>query len=71
MHFRVYVRNRNENWRHDMTTMYRGVRVNPEQQANDKSVEQPGVYRGVPRPSTVEKSPEMKSGSYRGVRWGS
>ena len=54
-----------------MTTMYRGVRVNPEQQANDKSVEQPGVYRGIPRSSKVEKSPEMKSGSYRGVRWGS
>ena len=54
-----------------MTTMYRGVRVNPEQQAKDKSVEQPGVYRGVPLTSRVEKSPEMKSGSYRGVRWGS
>ncbi len=54
-----------------MTTMYRGVRVNPEQQANDKRVEQPGVYRGVPCTSRVEKSPEMKSGSYRGVRWGS
>ena len=52
-----------------MTTMYRGVRVNPEQQDNDKSVEQPGVYRGVPRTNRVEKSPEMKSGSYRGLRW--
>ena len=68
---KAYVRNRNENWRHDMALIYRGSKVTPETNREGAEARRAGVYRGVKHDgSIVEKSSQLTSGSYRGVNWG-
>ena len=67
----TYVRNRNENWRHDMALIYRGSKVTLENNREGAAKPQAGVYRGVKHDgSKIEKSSQLTSGSYRGVNWG-
>ena len=39
--------NRNENWRNDMSSYYRGAKINPVKQPNERRNAQVGLYRGV------------------------
>ena len=61
----TYVRNRNENWRHDMTTYYRGVKVNSDNSSSSKA-SKAGIYRGVKHDGQNKKSAKTP-GIYRGV----
>ena len=67
----TYVRNRNENWRHDMALIYRGSKVALVNKHEGVAAPRAGVYRGVKHDgSKIEKSSQLSSGSYRGVNWG-
>ena len=71
MRRKAYVRNRNENWRHDMALIYRGSKVTPGNNRDGAEALRTGIYRGVKHDrSKVEKSSQLTSGSYRGVNWG-
>ena len=68
---KTYVRNRNENWRHDMALIYRGSKVARENNREGVASPKAGVYRCVKHDgSMIEKSSRLTSGSYRGVNWG-
>ena len=63
--------NRNENWRNDMSSYYRGAKLNPGKQSSERKNAQTGLYRGVQYTANGEKSQPATSGVYRGARWGS
>ncbi len=54
-----------------MALIYRGSKVARENNREGAASPQAGVYRGVKHDgSTIEKSSQLTSGSYRGVNWG-
>ena len=71
LRLRARLINRNENWRNDMSSYYRGAKINPVKQPNERRNAQTGLYRGVQYTANGEKSQPATSGVYRGARWGS
>ncbi|MBV12878.1 MAG: hypothetical protein CMC52_02150 [Flavobacteriaceae bacterium] len=64
----MHVRNRNENWRPDMTT-YRGIKMTSENVSAEKVKPQAGIYRGTKHDAIiVEKSNAKREGNYRGIK---
>ena len=64
----MYVRNRNENWRHDMATYYRGVKVNSEDSNSEAQTSKAGIYRGIKHNAIQNNKSAKNPGIYRGTK---
>ena len=71
LHRKVLLINRNENWRNDMSSYYRGAKLNRVKQTNERRSAFLGLYRGAQYTANGEKSQPATSGVYRGAKWGS
>ena len=54
-----------------MSSYYRGAKINPVKQPNERKTAQTALYRGVQYTANGEKSQPATSGVYRGAKWGS
>ena len=53
----------------DMTTQYRGIKVNPKNTNDKKENSVKGIYRGIKTDTKNEKSTQPREGNYRGSKW--